>query len=301
MKQLFERILKRGLYKLGYEARPITPLDLRDVTEDPVDAAYLAGRRYCVIEVPIATCRGALGFPYGRHSLQPYIRTARAYAESGSSSYEDSLLKEYHQHFQPKNVWEFLALPGIPHPTLLQHKPYAFVFPWEKTSLADKARASSIKKMRDNKQRGAEITAAHGGTMVGPVSNQKGELELEAIKRVTDSIRSRGYVRSDGPDGDILATPLIDARRGVRYLVWGGKHRIAALAALGFERVPLRINFIGAPRPEEVTHWPHVRDGLFTRDQALCWFNRIFEGRPPANAIPPGWSCGVWLESRVEQ
>jgi hypothetical protein len=119
---------------------------------------------------------------------------------------------------------------------------------------------------------------------------EKGELEFRTLVQLTESIRKKGYLRSDGPDGDILGTPLIDPVKGVRFLVWTGKHRIAVLAALGFEYVPLRISFVRAPRLTEAAYWPHVRNGLFTREQATTLFDRIFEGLPPPNAIPPHWS-----------
>ena len=283
-----ERQVKRVLYRLGYEADPIAPLDLRDVTDDPMQAAYVSGRRRCVVDVPLADCREDLGFCYSRETLQPYVRTVRAYLEGRVATFEDSPLMEFYDNFQPKNVWEFFDLPGNASSELLQFPPMARILPWEARSLQKKLKYRIVATRHENRCRGADLGIEHGAG-AGPVTAEKGALEFQALARLAEDIQKRGYIRSDGHDGDITAVPLIDIRRGVRFLVRGGKHRIAVLTALGFEHVALRTRFVRAPRVEEADHWPHVKDRLFTREQAVFLFKRIFDGSPSVAAIPPKW------------
>ena len=279
----FHSPIKRLLDRLTY----ITPLDLRG-TESLLEAASVSARRWCLVEVPLAQCRTSLGFAFNRDTLQPFVLTVRRYVGGTVSSYVDSPLKEYYEHFRPNNIWELLDLPGEPHPDLLKFPPWAYVRPWEKTSLTKKSQVRIAARTRDNVSRGADLNFEHGGTGFGPVSREKGELEFRVLARLSENIQRRGYVRSNRPDGDIIAVPLVD-RGEVRYVVRSGKHRTAVLTALGFERVTLRVSFVGAPRSAEADCWPHVKDGLFTHEQALALFQRLFEGRPPKNAIPPQW------------
>jgi hypothetical protein len=282
-----ERQISRVAYRLGYHLIPVNPLDLRGVTDSPIEAAIVAGRRSYVIEVPLAHCRGAIGFPYTQETLQPFVRTVRAYLAGEASNYQDSPLKEYYDSVQPKNAWELLGLAGEPNPKFLKYPPFAYALPWSQVSLEERLRNRSVLLTRENIERGAGLGIAHGDS-VGPNALEKGTLEFQALARLADSIRKKGYVRDSGKDGDISGTPLIDSEGEARYLVRRGKHRIAVLTALGFERVPVRFG-LKALRPNEASHWPRVRDGLFTREQAVNLFERIFEGRPPKSAIPRQW------------
>jgi hypothetical protein len=290
LRKFFDTQVKRLLYRLSY----MRPLDLRDLkgSVDPMEEVSVTGRRWCIIEVPLTHCRTSLGFPFTPASLQPFVRTVRSYVNGQASSYSESPLKEYYEHFQPKNIWELLDLSGEPHPDLLKFPPWAYVRPWEKTSLAKKLHARITARTRDNISRGADLSFEHGGTGFGPVSMQKGQLEFRVLARLSESIQRRGYIRNNRPDGDVTAIPLVNERGEVRYVIRSGKHRTAVLTALGFERIPLRISFLGKSRAAEADHWPHVKDGLFTPEQAATLFQRLFEGRPPRNALPPSWLAG---------
>jgi hypothetical protein len=288
LKAFLKRQAQQVSYRLGFRSVPIAPLDLRQVTNDAIHAAYLAGRRDCLMEVPLADCRDKLGFPFASTTLQPFVRTVRQYLEEKSLRYCDSALKEYFDDVQPRNLWELLSLSEDPNPDLLTFPPFALVMPWDATSLEKKRRSRTMVIRRENARRGANLGIEHGAK-VGPVSIEKGQLEFRALTRLTESILSQGYIRNDGPRGDIRGWILINRAGDVRYVVRSGKHRIAVLTALGFESVPLRICFARVPRLSEVDRWPHVIDGLFTREQAEVFSQRVFDGCPPKTAIPASW------------
>src|SRR5690606_28510436 len=116
---------------------------------------------------------------------------------------------------------------------------------------------------------GKDLTFAHGASEYGPVSVEKGSLEFDTLRLLLEKVRKNGYRRHDGPDGDIFALPLIDRSNRVRFLIRGGKHRMAVVAALGYETVPLRLLLNKAPpRLQEVQHWPRVRSGVYSAAQA---------------------------------
>jgi hypothetical protein len=114
-------------------------------------------------------------------------------------------------------------------------------------------------------------------------------LHFSRLAKLTDSIRRNGYSRNDEHDGDVIAKLMVHPGKGVRYVLVSGKHRAAVLAALGFERIPIRLTFSTGPAINHVECWPHVRNGLFTCEQALELFHRLWEGRPPPGAVPPEW------------
>jgi hypothetical protein len=264
-------------------------LDMRDVTDDPIGAAKLAGSRPFLIEVSLSDCRNRKGFPYSKDGPHPFVRTARAYAEGHVNSYQESPLQQYYDHYQPKNAAEALALPGDPSPMLLAAPPYGVVVPWEGRALADARNRCDQTAKRESRAHGANLLLEHGTSGVGPVSLEKGVLEFSRLARLVDGIRANGYVRSNKPDGDIVVKPLLWDDQGFRFVLKVGKHRAAVLAALGFDRIPVRMKFGKVAKMENVDQWPHVRDGLFSPAQALELFRRIWEGEPPPNAVPPSW------------
>jgi hypothetical protein len=286
MTSFFERQAKRVLGRFGFEARSLAPLDTRAETDHPIAAAYLGGSHTCLIEVSLSNCRGVYGFPFTL--CHPFVRTALAYVEGRVATYRGSPLETYYGYFQPKDAGDLFALPGPPS-ALHEVAPYAFAWPWESISVLDRAQKRLARTEVENERRGARLPLSHGYSGYGPVSEQKGTIEFLALARLVESIQHSGYVRTDQFDGDIRAVPLIDKAFSVRYLLRSGQHRAAVLAALGFERIPVVINFTRPVRADEVDYWPHVRDRLFTRDQALFLFDGIFAGYLPSRAIPPAW------------
>lgn len=272
-------------------ASDLGPLDVREITNDPFVAAKLAGSRPFVIEVPLAYCRNRRGFPYSQDGPHPFVRTTRAYAEGRAACYEGSPLERYYAHYQPQNAAESLGLHGDPSPALLAAPPYGVVVPWERRPLAEgHERCARIAK-NESRTHGANLSLEHGTSGVGPVSKEKGALEFSRLAKLADSIRAKGYIRSEMRDGDISARPLLWCGRGVRYVLYGGKHRAAVLAALGFNLIPIRVRMGNLPRSDEIEQWPHVKDGLFSCDQARELFRRIWEGQPPPSAVPPEWQA----------
>jgi hypothetical protein len=282
--------------RMGYMLRPLAPLDLRAKTRDPVEAMYLAGARNFVIEVPVEHCRGWLGFPLG--GLHPYVRTARACLDDPLITYEQSPLKQYYDHFQPKNAAEALGLIRSGGSYFQSASPSQTVFPWTSTNPQIAAEKKRKVAEHETRNRGEQLDSAHGIATYGPVSVKRGAQALANLKRLTANIAGAGYRRDDTSDGDIRAVAAFAAADEVRYFIGSGHHRAAILAALGHKTIPVRIDRKIAPRLADAAKWPHVRDGLYAVDQAVEMFERMFAGRPPKGAVPPTWLEGAELEAR---
>lgn len=107
----------------------------------------------------------------------------------------------------------------------------------------------------------AGLGTEHGISYYGPCSPLKVEVEYRRLRSVADSIQAKGY-QPDQKDGHIEGHFLRFGNQ-FRFYVQGGKHRAAALVALGYERIPVRVR---QTWPRSVvtgteSDWPLVREG----------------------------------------
>jgi hypothetical protein len=116
----------------------------------------------------------------------------------------------------------------------------------------------------------------HGISLFGPCTDEKVALEEARLKQIVASITARGYL----PDrfGDITGYFLM-RQDEFRFVVRGGKHRSAALAALGWTHLPVRLKPGWEPvvSLETLGEWPLVRSGAIPAPQARRVFERYFE------------------------
>ncbi|WP_127145480.1 hypothetical protein [Pelagibacterium montanilacus] len=129
---------------------------------------------------------------------------------------------------------------------------------------------------RDNKQRRRRLGMSGPTEATSWLDETNGPLEFAVMKKLVGDIEKHGYVRNDGIDGDVSAVAMIDTDNTTRFIIRSGKHRIAAVSALGIDTVPLRLNARNCVRLSEVEFWPSVQKGRLTAKQAREVFERIF-------------------------
>jgi hypothetical protein len=260
-------------------------IDLRAVTDDPLEARYRAGEKPALVHVQLASVLnlGPLAFSVTAHSDDPYVRAARDHIDGCCDRYRGSRLEWFYARWRPQSAAAVLGLEEADAPRALLSAPaHAAVFPWDgyTPSEMDARKREGIE--RENRKHGAELSIADGFKWVGPLSARNGGLEYRRLRVIIDSVARHGYQEIIGsPRGRLMM-------RGAewRVLGTGGDHRRAVRVALGWSHVPMRL--VGAiVRREDVGSWPNVRNELFTQAQALNVFDRIFEGRQPAG-------CPVW-------
>ncbi len=255
-------------------------LDLRNITSDPLQAAYLCPEQPFLVSVPAALCRAlhTLAFPLVPDGAHPFIRTVRA-MDDGLHDYAASPLCAYYATWHPDTAAAALGIPaGLAHPDLLG-SPFAATFPWEFRSPPEARAFWTDVCARDYRQHGFSLGPADGWKAWGPVTADAGRAEFARLYRAYRSIRTHGYRRHAADDGDIQGIIL---RHGdeTRILLGAGQHRAAVLAALGETSLPLRLTTACVNR-EDVARWPNVRRGIFTVPLALRIFDRVFAGRQP--------------------
>lgn len=263
-------------------ARSSLAVDLRATTDDPLEAVFWAEGRPYVINVPIDHCRNlhSAAFSCSTNAGNPFISTLLEYRCGTCSRYGASPLRRYLDNWQPMNAAEALGLDSSEARSELVNSPaLGCVLPWETRNPAQQALYVSSIIAADYRDHGFALDARHGWKVWGPISGPAGEAEFARLVRIYESIKSTGYKRSSGEDGDITGVALYRETE-FRVIVGRGQHRIAALSSLAYRSVPVRIFPIPIHR-SQVERWPNVRAGLFTVKQALGIFDRMFEARQP--------------------
>lgn len=273
-KGMFRRWPKQFLARAGFEFRRLPPPRVPPpMIEDPMEAMSLnRSGRTVVVRAPIEQCVVFNGLSLSPTGWHPFVAAAREILATGRSQFEGSALDAYYRAWQPANALEALiGAPGGPE-ILESYPPYLMYAPWLEMS-ADERLASMQQIIEmENAVSGADETAAEGGHgLQGPVSITKARIEYRRLLDVLRSIQASGFNRSLG---DITAQVL---KRGdeYRFRIAHGHHRAAALAALGYDHVPVvPKKFIDLG---EAPHWPRVHRGPWSQGQAETFLNHHFD------------------------
>lgn len=199
------------------------------------------------LEVPMhqAIMEGAFAYAGGWHPLVAAIRN------------DPVTLAQFYGCFQPKTLAEVYFIDSCD--DLRQVGPQQL--PWLPRNLPE---------YRGEKGLGPE----HGISLFGPCTPTKIDLEYARLGRVFSSISTHGY----RPEryGEITGYFLV-GHGTFRFMVRGGKHRAAALAALGrgFLPVILKPGWEPAIFLERFADWPLVQSGTIGIESARRVFERF--------------------------
>jgi hypothetical protein len=208
----------------------------------------------------------------------PFVATV---IDGSLGRYAGSPLEEYYRRFQPVTAAEAIGLSPERAPGLADRPNAAYVMPWSDSDPLERLKKVQKWAIKEARQYGVNLDHHHGYSAFGPVSLEKGELEIMRLRNLCQSMLRSGYLRDDSANGDVGGRLLV----GQDDEIWcinidGGQHRVAVAAALGMTRIPMRISLVPI-KSEEVESWQQVRNGVFTTDGALELFDRIMDGRPP--------------------
>ena len=283
--------IKSNLRRIGLDVRKASSARLMDFTEsdlDPISAFWRARGRQFFIRVPLSDIRHTdlLAFKCDRSNQSPYLRTLVEYADGTCTTYAGSWLETVHRHYHPRSAAELMGIENPSCPELASAPPSGALLPWNTHSPREQAPLWQSMIVRENRKNRGRLGYEAGDKVFGPTSKQKGELECQRLVRVFESIKSRGYIRNEfGVDNIGAFILLSDDDMKPKFLCVAGQHRLAALAALGYEHVDLQIRnnvYGGIFRRSEARYWAPVQAGYLTVDEATALFDRIYRGDPPA-------------------
>ncbi len=240
--------------------RALTRIRRRDIEvfdgldDSPESHSRMATLPYWVGRSPIIHMPASLLVMQGAfrfNEQHPFVRAIKG----GRSE-----LAVFYENFQPQNIAQMYRLSpgGIG----------AELAPWELPWLLRPRQPSRGEKGLDRK---------HGISYYGPCTEAKIDLETRRLFQVARSIEKHGY-RMFGLRAHI-AGHFMQTEDQMRFFVRGGKHRAAALTALGFKHVPVRMRDTW-PRVvsrNQVRFWPLVKSGEMSASTACGIFDRYFE------------------------
>jgi hypothetical protein len=217
------------------------------------------------------------GFGFGKDQWHPFV-TVLQLRESQGDAAAEAFLDSYYARHQPRNAAEaFIGFSDVPE-KYQDLEPYLYyLVPWEGRTSREMTRIIENWTKRDNVEHKApDMDLRNDGFPIfGPASDAKRHLEFNRLRDVADSLKINGYDRSLGD----CCFCVIKRDDDYRFIpTGGGYHRTAAMAALGHDWITGRI----FPAPfmidtADVDYWPQVRQGVWTRCQALAYIDYLFD------------------------
>lgn len=248
------------------------------IIESPLEALVLrqAGKKVA-FHCPVDLCRDESGLSFSSSGWHAFVATLQQYGKNKKLSYKDSVLAEFYEKWQPANAGE--AIVGMaPAPGKISEMPAygLFLSPWKPVTPEElEARIDQWTK-EDNLEHGRPEFdwKKNGLKFFGPVSDQMIEFEFNRLVSIYEALESKGYDRQCGDIGVVL----LRHEGEYRFLIaGGGRHRVAAMAALGYGSFPAQYivpQFVVDSK--DAQYWPQVKSGMWTCDEALAYMDYLF-------------------------
>ncbi len=299
--KIFRKLLALG----GFELRRINPSGMvisgkgkREKTpvlyDDMITALHhLRGGAEASFHCPLHACVHRSGLNFYRNAWHPLLETLREYEVDSRLDYDRSSLKRFYDHWQPDTA--HLAIAGFTDaPVLFRSLPphMYYLLPWVSANVEQMDRATRKWYQRDISEHGNTHLdmESHGFTDFGPVSDELGRKEFKRLTDIFNRIKKEGYNREKGDVGVMV----LQRNDEYRYLVTGnGYHRMAAMTALGYEKIPASFYRLWILSARDVDCWPQVINGVWSHEAAFQYFNHLFDFDSRA------WAEELGLASRV--
>ena len=252
--------------------------DLPPIYDDPLAAlGFEQSGETAAFKCPLNLTVKPNGLSYGSDKWHPFVETLREYGKGEITTYEGSVLEAYYATHQPANASEGII--GFKQTPDFFRSKAAHIYrhsPWR--SLTPTEIDAEIKRFTK------QHSLSHGNQFMtlnsdgfqyhGPVSLRKGRLEYQRLIRTYNSVKDNGYDRRQGHAQFFI----LRRENEIRYLALGsGNHRTATMAALGYKTIPAifqRPSFIDLDMAQ---YWPQVQRNLWSVDQAVAYFNHLFD------------------------
>jgi len=283
-----KKLIRKAAKKFGFDIRPLKqfePLDLREVTADPMSILYYSRFEPVVINIPMNKGNTSRFFKTESRSYDPYIfAVTRAIQEAGDQSdkFEEicmHYLNKSREMIQPANAAEKMGLTHFSNSKLTGYPDWSFVFPWSNETIEHKLRVFPQKVKLNRKLNGLDIHSDDPEEIMRMDKTAPVPSAYLQYSNLYKSIKENGYNRDNGPSGDITANIFSRGDDWIWVTGGDGNHRTIIVAALDFKEIPVRVT--GIIRREDAGSWPNVIRGLYTEEEALHVFDRIFEANPP--------------------
>lgn len=217
------------------------------------------------------------GFTFSPRGNHAYVQTIKEYINGTNTEYEGSKLEQYYHNFKPANLGELMLGRTNKNGKLWELPPVDLGIPFIYFNTFDEVIGTALHWIKsENSRENLDCTdLILGSQSFGPTDTKKGIVEFNRLARVCESIMGKGFERED-KDTDGIKGYLLRRDEDYRVMIYGGHHRTAALSALGFQKIPvkLRTNFVIDEK--DVKYWPLVSSGVWSETTALEYMNNLF-------------------------
>lgn len=271
--ELCRKIVDDGLKIFGLELRRIPTEPLPRMFRSPLQAMLNAeSGTPTSVEVEISSCVAINGMSFGPEAFHFFVPTVNEYLNSGHSAYIGSHLHHYYTTWKPANAQESLICSFSETTFLAEYPSHLLHIPWNMLTPGERLLQLEQTIQRESERYGnIALNVSDGMTSHGPTTIRKGELEFRRLIDVVKSIQRQGYDRLLG-DIDI---EVLKRGSELRFRVLHGQHRVAALSGLGYSTLPCRPRIL--VDVEKVDEWPQVKLGTWKKQNAIDYFNHLFD------------------------
>lgn len=226
-------------------------------------------------DCPLESCVIQTGFSFSEKKFHPFVEALkRIHNGLEAPVYEGSFLEHYYHAWTPSDGNEVYAgfgnAPETLHsvPSFTVHAPWMEAEPTARQILMERTIAYENAAADE-----PDLPPAAGYGLHGPVTRRKGQLEFLRLLETYESIQGRGFDRTISKE-DVSAIG-IERNGEFRFCIMHGQHRMAAMSALGYRKVP--VNITKVVHFNEIEHWPQVYRGTWTVQQAQDYINHLFD------------------------
>ncbi len=267
---LINKAIAKILSNSGYNLVKKTKIKRLSIT-DYSQAIYSRGEIYFEVDID-KTCNFNQFF-FGLSGWHYFTKMAKEIINNEKVKYKGSILEEFYTKFQPVTFQELYFTTRIPiidgdrDQTFLSENLNKYKYDlW----------SSVRQKVEMKKVHEYGLLRLHGTQHFGPVSEMKGELELQRLKNTYYSIFSKGHL----PDKfGFISGYFLKFKNDYRFIILDGNHRTAVLSAMGYDEIPV-IFQSGFPRVidyNDLENLPHIKSGLLSEKLAKQIFLSYFE------------------------
>ena len=250
----------------------INQIDLKNIT-------YFRGLIYNDFYKPFITfayisdIRALPSFSFNLSDIHPFVISSKLLIKEDFKNKEKTIaiLREFYKIYQPSSAADIL---NIQNDKLRNEPSWATLLPWEQEDLETWKTHVKNSVLNENKRNKSNIDIEDGWAWSGPISEIKLMVEFNRLLKVVKSISKRGYNSKYHQDDYIVTYLLVNKHNQATHLARTGQHRLAALGALGYDKVKVKVFKI--VYQEDAKYWPNVVNGLFSLDEANKVFSKYF-------------------------
>ncbi|NLY38749.1 MAG: ParB/RepB/Spo0J family partition protein [Firmicutes bacterium] len=195
----------------------------------------------------------------------------REYEKNPSLTYEDSIVSKFSEKYKPNNLQEALYGETFDRDCRTAQISFTHGFSVFRVPIVPMPWSSD-----------SNIDFYYSGKWA---KTDSGRTHFRRTIETYESIKNHGFNPDEYSDGSLqhgyIRIVILKSGNDCRFVITGGQHRVAALATLGWEEIPVIFehHFLASPPVVDIKnldHWPVVRRGIYDKKAAYRVFEAFF-------------------------